>query len=81
MVLRSTTFLDPSAFSGRNPNCCSCSYSWWYGFGLPYSGQIHDFRLYNVSGFDAVELRLKSGDVYRLGTDDPEGFSVALKGR
>jgi hypothetical protein len=26
-------------------------------------------------------LRLKSGDVYRLGTDDPEGFSVALKGR
>jgi hypothetical protein len=37
------------------------------------------FRLYNVSGLDAVELRLKSGDVRRLGTDDAAGLAAALQ--
>jgi hypothetical protein len=37
------------------------------------------FRLYNVSGFDAVELRLKSGEIRRIGTDDPQGLAEALK--
>lgn len=36
------------------------------------------FRLYNVSGFDAVELRLKSGAVRRIGTDDAQGLAAAL---
>jgi hypothetical protein len=36
-------------------------------------------RLYNVSGLDAVELRLKSGQVRRIGTDDPHGSAAALK--
>jgi hypothetical protein len=30
------------------------------------------FRLYNVSGLDAVELRVGSDDVRRIGTDDPQ---------
>jgi hypothetical protein len=37
------------------------------------------FRLYNVSGLDAVELRLTNGDVRRLGTDDATGLAAALK--
>jgi len=37
------------------------------------------FRLYNVSGLDAVELRLTNGEVRRLGTDDAAGFAAALK--
>jgi hypothetical protein len=37
------------------------------------------FRLYNVSGLDAVELRLKSGDIRRIGTDDPQALADALK--
>jgi hypothetical protein len=37
------------------------------------------FRLYNVSGLDAVELELKSGDVRRIGTDDPAGLAAALR--
>ena len=37
------------------------------------------FRLYNVSGLDAVELRLKSGEVRRIGTDDAPGLAAALK--
>jgi hypothetical protein len=50
--------------------------SWLNGFGIRMRP---GFRLYNVSGFDAVELRLKSGDIRRIGTDDPQGLAVALK--
>ena len=45
------------------------------GFGIR---RRPGFRLYNVSGFDAVELRLKSGDVRRIGTDDAQGLAAAL---
>ncbi|HTT47258.1 MAG TPA: hypothetical protein VMG39_04555 [Pseudolabrys sp.] len=37
------------------------------------------FRLYNVSGLDAVELRLKSGDIRRIGSDDAQALAAALK--
>jgi hypothetical protein len=37
------------------------------------------FRLYNVSGLDAVELRLKSNAVRRIGTDDPQGLANVLQ--
>ena len=37
------------------------------------------FRLYNVSGLDAVELRLKNGDIRRIGTDDARGLAAALR--
>jgi hypothetical protein len=36
-------------------------------------------RFYNVPGLDAVELRLKSNEVRRLGTDDPQGLAEALR--
>ncbi len=48
----------------------------WNGFGIRMRP---GFRLYNVSGFDAVELRLKSGDIRRIGTDEPQALSAALK--
>jgi hypothetical protein len=51
---------------------------WWNGFGIRMRP---GFRLYNVSGLDAVELRLRSGDVRRIGTDDPQGLSAALNSR
>jgi hypothetical protein len=37
------------------------------------------FRLYNVSGLDAVELRLKNGDIRRIGTDDASGLAAVLR--
>jgi hypothetical protein len=37
------------------------------------------FRLYNVSGLEAVELRLKNGDIRRIGTDDARGLAAALR--
>ena len=49
---------------------------WWNGFGIRRGP---GFRLYNVSGLDAVELRLKSHEVRRIGTDDPQGLMEALK--
>lgn len=48
---------------------------WWNGFGIRMGAGR---RLYNVSGLDAVELRLKSGGLRRIGTDDPRGLSDAL---
>jgi hypothetical protein len=49
---------------------------WWNGFGIR---RRPGFRLYNVSGLDAVELHLKSGEIRRIGTDDPQGLAAALK--
>jgi hypothetical protein len=49
---------------------------WWNGFGIRMRP---GFRLYNVSGLDAVELRLKSGEIRRIGTDDAQGLAQALK--
>jgi hypothetical protein len=51
---------------------------WWYGFGIRI---LPGFHLYNVSGLNAVELRLKSGEVRRIGTDDPRGLAAALNSR
>jgi hypothetical protein len=45
------------------------------GFGIR---RRSGYRLYNVSGLDAVELRLKNGEVRRIGTDDPSGLAAAL---
>ena len=47
------------------------------GFGIRMGP---GFRLYNVSGLDAVELRLKNGDIRRIGTDDARGLAAALRG-
>ncbi len=49
---------------------------WTNGFGIRMRP---GFRLYNVSGLDAVELRLRSGEIRRLGTDDPQGLAAALR--
>ena len=50
--------------------------SWSNGFGIRMRP---GFRLYNVSGLDAVELRLKTGDIRRIGTDDAQGLAAVLQ--
>ena len=50
--------------------------SWWYGWGnhrTPHGG------LYNVSGREAVEITLTSGQRLRLGTDEPRRLAQALQ--
>ena len=42
---------------------------WYYGWGIKYTP--HGW-LFNVSGFDAVEIWLEHGRKYRIGTDEPK---------
>lgn len=49
---------------------------WYYGWGIHLTPSGW---LYNVSGFWAVELQMKNGKKYRIGTDDPEGLVQAIE--
>lgn len=51
---------------------------WYYGWGIrlwfwPY------MMIFNVSGFNAVEIRMKNGKIYRIGTDEPKELESAIK--
>ena len=51
---------------------------WYYGWGIriwfwPY------MWIYNVSGFDAVEITMRDGKIYRIGTDVPTELEMALR--
>jgi hypothetical protein len=35
--------------------------------------------IFNVSGFDAVEIIMRNGKIYRIGTDIPSGLEAAIK--
>jgi hypothetical protein len=48
---------------------------WTYGWGLRL---IPGGWLWNVSGFDAVELRLSDGKRLRIGTDEPAALHAAI---
>jgi len=48
---------------------------WYYGWGIRYTPRGW---LFNVSGFSAIELQMKNGKFYRIGTDDPEGLARAV---
>lgn len=48
---------------------------WLYGWGIRITP--HGW-LYNVSGLDAVEVHLRSGKVFRLGTDQPDRLIEAI---
>jgi hypothetical protein len=50
--------------------------SWTNGFGIRMGP---GFRLYNVSGLDAVELQLNNGETRRIGTDDAPELAAVLK--
>ena len=45
--------------------------SWIFGWGIRLTP--HGW-LYNVSGLDAVQIQLRSGRKFRIGTDDPAGL-------
>ena len=49
--------------------------SWIYGWGIHLTPQGW---LYNVSGLDAVQVRLKNGKQFRLGTAEPDRLVAAL---
>jgi hypothetical protein len=49
---------------------------WYYGWGIRLTS--HGV-LYNVSGFDAVEIKLRTGKKFRIGTDVPQELEGAIR--
>ena len=50
--------------------------SWLHGWGIHWTP--HGW-LYNVSGWEAVEITLRSGKRFRLGTDEPQKLARAIQ--
>lgn len=49
---------------------------WWYGFGIRLTP--HGW-LFNISGLDAVEIVMRSGRSYRIGSPEPEALTRSLR--
>jgi hypothetical protein len=49
--------------------------SWWHGWGIR---KVSRGWMYNNAGRDAIELRLRSGRVFRVGTDQPVELVAAV---
>jgi hypothetical protein len=50
---------------------------WYYGWGIRTS-LYPCMKIYNVSGFDAVEITMKNGKIYRIGTDKPRELELVI---
>lgn len=50
--------------------------SWWYGWGVR---KVPGGWMFNTAGYGAVELRLASGTVFRIGTDEPDALLAAIE--
>jgi len=51
---------------------------WYYGWGIRL-WLWPKMWIYNVSGFDAVEIIMRNGKIYRIGTDVPKELETAVK--
>jgi hypothetical protein len=56
-------------------SCRTVRNPWYYGWGIR---KIPRGWLFNVSGLDAVELVMRNGKRYRIGTDEPEELQRAI---
>jgi len=50
---------------------------WYYGWGIRL-WLWPRMCIYNVSGFNAVEIKMKNGKMYRIGTDEPKNLKRAI---
>ncbi|MFC1953996.1 hypothetical protein ACFLU7_00360 [Chloroflexota bacterium] len=57
-------------------SCQVVKNQWYYGWGIRLTP--HGV-LYNVSGFYAVEIKLRTGKKFRIGTDVPRELEEAIK--
>lgn len=48
---------------------------YWWGIKVWFWPKMW---IYNVSGFDAIEIKLKNGKIYRIGTDEPKKLEQAI---
>jgi hypothetical protein len=61
-------------------DCTPFRYPWYWGWGIRRMG-LRGGLLFNVSGLQAVELRMKDGERFGIGTDEPERLCEAIRGR
>jgi hypothetical protein len=57
-------------------SCRTVRNPWYYGWGIHLTPAGW---LFNVSGFDAVEVTLANGRRYRIGTDAPQELEAAIR--
>lgn len=50
---------------------------WYYGWGIRLC-LWPKMWIYNISGFDAVEIIMRNGKVYRIGTNVPNELEAAI---
>ena len=50
---------------------------WYHGWGIRF-WLWPKMWIYNVSGFDAVEIKLKNGKIYRIGTNEPKKLEQTI---
>jgi hypothetical protein len=50
--------------------------AWWVGLGIR---KVRRGWMYNVWGFDAVQLDLADGSVFRIGSADADGLLAAIE--
>ncbi len=50
---------------------------WYYGWGIKV-WFWPKMWIFNVSGLDAVEIKLKNGATYRIGTDEPKKLEQTI---
>jgi len=50
---------------------------WYYGWGIRF-WLWPKMWIYNISGFDAIEISMKNGKIYRIGTDESKKLEQAI---
>jgi hypothetical protein len=60
----------------RIASCRVTRTGWYYGWGIRY---VFDGWMWNVSGFNSVELTYGDGGHFRIGTDEPEELCAAIE--
>jgi hypothetical protein len=56
--------------------CSRVRNSFWQGYGIKF---VKGGLMFNVAGLDAVELKLKKGGVFRVGTDEPDKLILTIE--
>ncbi len=60
-------------------SCGTVRNRWWHGCGIHWIGK--KTWLFNISGLDAVELCMKDGKIFRIGTNEPRKLSDLIQGK
>ena len=57
-------------------SCHAVRNPWYYAWGIH---AIPNGLIFNVSGWEAVELQMRDGKKYRIGTDDAQGLMRVIE--